>query len=194
MASRPGLSRSIIVQAAGELADRIGLDKLTLSEVAKHLGVRTPSLYNHIDGMDGLRRELSLLGLQELDRRLQRAALGKAGDQAISAMLQAYRAFAKERPGVYATTLAPAKDDELLRSASDAIIDTVLTVLEPYQLHPDVAIHIVRGFRAIGHGFATLEVANGFGMPFEVEESYERLIATFLLGLCMATENKSPTT
>ncbi|MFB5192973.1 TetR/AcrR family transcriptional regulator [Alicyclobacillus fastidiosus] len=194
MASRPGLSRSIIVQAAGELADRIGLDKLTLSEVAKHLGVRTPSLYNHIDGMDGLRRELSLLGLQELDRRLQRAALGKAGDQAISAMLQAYRAFAKERPGVYATTLAPAKDDELLRSASDAIIDTVLTVLEPYQLHPDVAIHIVRGFRAIGHGFATLEVANGFGMPFEVEESYERLIATFLLGLCMATESKSPTT
>lgn len=184
MAPRPGLNRTIIAQAAGELADQIGLEQLTLSLVANHLGVRSPSLYNHIEGLSGLRRELSLLGLNELDRRLQRAALGKAGDEAIRAMLHAYRAFAKERPGVYNATLqVPAEADEPLKSAAQAMIDTVLTVLEPYQLKPEDAIHIVRGFRAIGHGFATLEIANAFGMPVEQDESYQRLVTTFLLGL-----------
>ncbi|GMA62675.1 TetR/AcrR family transcriptional regulator [Alicyclobacillus fastidiosus] len=158
MASRPGVNRTIIAQTAGELADQIGLEKLTLSLVASHLGVRTPSLYNHIEGLDDLRRELSLHGMQELDRRLQRAALGKAGDQAVCAMLQAYRAFAKERPGVYASTLhAPGNDDEPLRSASQAIIDTVLTVLKPYNLNPDDAIHIVRGFVQLVMGLRHLK-------------------------------------
>ncbi|WAH36241.1 TetR/AcrR family transcriptional regulator [Alicyclobacillus dauci] len=184
MASRPGLNKMIIVNAAGELADEIGLDKLTLSLVADRLGVRTPSLYNHIEGLDGLKRELSLLGLHELDRCMQRAAIGKAGHDAIASMLHAYRAFAKERPGVYESTLrAPAPDDLEVESASKAIIDTVLTVLKPYQLKSDDAIHVVRAFRAIGHGFATLEGAGAFGIPLEHDESYQRLISTFLSGL-----------
>lgn len=184
MATRPGLSKDTIVRAAGELADEIGLDKLTLSTVADHLGVRTPSLYNHIEGLNGLRRELSLLGMLELDRRLQRAALGKSCEDALGSMLHAYRAFAKERPGVYEATLhAPSPDDLQIQAASLAIIDTVLTVLQPYQLNHDDAIHVVRGFRAIGHGFASLEVAGGFGIALETDESYQRLISTFLRGM-----------
>ena len=162
----------------------MGLDKLTLSAVADHLGVRTPSLYNHIEGLDGLRRELSLLGMYELDRRLQRAALGKSGNDALDAMLHAYRAFAKERPGVYAATLhVPAPNDLQVQSASQAIIETVLTVLEPYKLNHDDAIHVVRGFRAIGHGFATLEAVGAFGIALEADDSYQRSISTFLQGL-----------
>lgn len=184
MASRPGLNRAIIAQAAGELADQIGLDKLTLSAVALHLGVRTPSLYNHVEGLEGLRRELSLLGMIELDRRLRRAALGKSCDDALDSMLHAYRAFAKERPGVYESTLhAPVPDDLQIQVASQAIVDTVLTVLEPYKLNHDDAIHVVRGFRAIGHGFATLEAAGAFGIDLETDDSYRRLISAFLRGL-----------
>ncbi len=193
MAARPGLNRVIIVRAAGELADKFGLDKLTLSAVAEFLCVRTPSLYNHIEGLDGLRNELSLLGMRELDSRLQRAALGKAEDDAIVSMLHAYRAFAKERPGVYESTLhVPAQDNMQIESASKSIIDTVLTVLTPYKLSPEDAIHVVRGFRAIGHGFATLEAAHAFGTSLEPDESYQQLISTFLLGLKTLKENNPP--
>lgn len=193
MGSRPGLNSELIVQAAAELADNLGLDRLTLSAVAEHLGVRTPSLYNHIEGLDRLKHDLSILGLTELDRRLQRAALGKAGDQALASMLHAYRRFAKDRPGVYEATLhAPLPDDEQRGLAAKGIIDTVLTVLEPYHLDFEDAIHVVRGFRAIGHGFATLEGADGFAMALSLEESYQRLIETFLLGLNMLAGGSQP--
>jgi AcrR family transcriptional regulator len=184
VAKRPGLDRSIIAQAAAELADEIGFDKLTLSGVAEHLGVRTPSLYNHVEGLDGLRRELFLLGVNELNMRLQRAALGKSKDEALSSMLMAYRVFAKERPGVYAATIhLPATDDLRIQSASKVIIDALLTVLEPYQLTYDEAIHAIRAFRTIGHGFTSLEVAGAFEMEQETDESYRRLITAFLRGL-----------
>ncbi|MHB1627949.1 MAG: TetR/AcrR family transcriptional regulator [Bacilli bacterium] len=105
MPSRPGLDRASIVEAAGNLADEAGLDRLTLSGLAGRLGVRTPSLYNHIDGLDGLRHELALSGIQELNRHLERAAIGKESDKALESMLCAYRTFAHERPGVYGAIL-----------------------------------------------------------------------------------------
>jgi AcrR family transcriptional regulator len=182
--TRPGLNKDIIAKAAAELVDQVGIDRLTFAAVAERLGVRTPSLYNHLDGLDALRRELALLGLSGLDRHLQRAALGKSGDAALTAMLQAYRVFAKEHPGVYEMTLkAPNPGDAEIQAAAEGIIDTLLTVLMPYHLDHAAAIHVVRGFRAIGHGFASLESAGGFGMDIDIDESYARLIDAFLSGL-----------
>ncbi|GMA50576.1 TetR family transcriptional regulator [Alicyclobacillus contaminans] len=184
MSARHGLNKAGIVRAAGKLADALGLHKLTMSLLAEHLGVRTPSLYNHVNGLEELRRELSLLGLEELNGRLQRAAMGRSGLDAIQAMLHAYRAFAKERPALYEATLrAPDNEDAALETAAHAIVDTVLTVLQPFHLQQNDAIHLVRGFRAIGHGFAALEAAGAFGMALDVDESYRRLIAAFLAGM-----------
>ncbi len=185
MPSRPGLDRASIVEAAGRLADEAGLDRLTLSGLAGRLGVRTPSLYNHIDGLDGLRRELALSGIQELNRHLQRAAIGKESDKALESMLHAYRVFAHERPGVYEAILrAPNPDSMRMQEASNAILDTVLTVLEPYGLTREDSIHTVRAFRAIGHGFVSLEASGVFvGMDLATDDSFRRLIFVFLRGL-----------
>jgi len=45
---RNTLSRSIVVDAALELADTTGLDAVTMPNVARHLGVGTMSLYRHV--------------------------------------------------------------------------------------------------------------------------------------------------
>lgn len=45
-----------MVQAAVVLADAIGLEQVTLANLAEHLKIRPLSLYNHITG---LRRELA---------------------------------------------------------------------------------------------------------------------------------------
>ena len=76
---RAGLSRAAVVEAAGALADEGGLENLSLVDLAGRLGIRKPSLYNHVAGIGDLRRELALAGLQELGRSLSRAAAGKAG-------------------------------------------------------------------------------------------------------------------
>ncbi len=181
---KAGLDRAVVVQAAAELADTVGLEKVTLGEVAAHLGVRTPSLYNHVAGLAGLQRELTLLGLYELGSRLGRAVMGKAKDEAIWAMAWAYRDFVKEHPGLYTATVhAPDPEDTEQQVAAREVVDIVLKVLAPYGLHDDDALHAIRGIRSLLHGFATLEIVGGFGLPLELDESFRRLVEMFISGI-----------
>jgi AcrR family transcriptional regulator len=184
MARSVGLDRARVVEAAAELADELGLENLALAHVAERLHVKLPSLYNHVAGLPGLRRELALLGGRRLAERLARAAIGKAEDAAVFAVAQAYRGFVLEHPGLYAGLVrAPAADDRELGLVGQAIIEVVLAVLEPYELGETGAIHAVRGLRSIVHGFATLEMAGGFGMPLDRDESFARLLRAYVAGL-----------
>jgi AcrR family transcriptional regulator len=157
---------------------------LTMSDLAARLGVRSPSLYNHIGGLDDLRSALALLGVRELEGRLARAAIGKAGADALRAMGMAYRDFALERPGLYLTAQrAPDPNDADLNAASNAVIDVLRLVLEPMGLSMQEQIHTIRGLRSIVHGFVSLELMGGFGLPEDVDESFRRLLDTFVAGL-----------
>jgi AcrR family transcriptional regulator len=184
---RVRLSREAVVEAAAVLADEEGLEALSLSALASRLGIRTPSLYNHVDGLAGLRRELALLGIRELGRRLGRAAIGKTTDEATFAIARTYREFVKERPGLYAATVRSSRlsypEDPAFQAAESETLETVLAVLVSYGLRGDEALHAARGFRSTVHGFATLEVAGGFGIPLDLDESFERLLRTFVAGL-----------
>jgi AcrR family transcriptional regulator len=184
MSRRAGLDRAAVVGTAARIADAEGLGGLTFARLAEELGVRTPSLYNHVAGLDALRRELALLGTRDLAARLSRAAIGKAGDDALLALGHAYRAFVKEHPGVYGTMLrAPAPGDDEWAAAGAEIVGIVLAALSSYGFGEEEGLHVVRGFRSLAHGFASLEVAGGFGLPLDLDESFERLLRTFVAGL-----------
>jgi len=184
MARSVGVSRERVVVVAAALADEHGLEALTLAQVAARLGVKLPSLYNHVDGLPGLRRELALLGGRELAERLRDVAVGKAGDEAVVAIADAYRAFVLAHPGRYgATVRAPAAGDAELEEVARAIVKTVVAVLAPYGLAGDEATHAVRGLRSLVHGFATLEQAGGFGLALDKDASFGRLLRAYLEGL-----------
>jgi AcrR family transcriptional regulator len=180
---RRGLDRSAVVEAAAEIADSEGLEFLTLARLAEHVGVRAPSLYNHVIGMDGLRRELALFGSRTLVSVLGRATVGKAGGEAVLALADAYRAFARARPGLYAATVrAPAADDPELQQAGQEVVEIVLAVLGAYDLRGDSLLHAARAVRAIVHGFVSMEAAGGFGFAVDPDESFHRLIRAFVRG------------
>jgi AcrR family transcriptional regulator len=187
MPPKAGLDHAAVVQAAAALADTAGLGQLTLADLAARLGVRTPSLYNHVAGLPGLRRDLALLGTRELCARLSRAAIGKSGDAAVQAICQAYRAFVNERPGLYAATVRSSllsdHPDPELNSAQQDTVDVVVMVLSAYDLSGADAIHAVRGLRSVVHGFATLEASGGFGIPLDLDISFQRLIQIYIAGL-----------
>lgn len=184
MARSVGVTREQVVAVAAELADAHGLDGLTLAQVAARLQIKLPSLYNHVAGLPGLRRELALLAARQVYERLTRAAIGKSGDEAILTLAQTYRAFVLEHPGLYAAMVpAPAPDDEEHQALAVAIVDVILAVLAPYNLEADDAIHAVRGLRAIVHGFATIEQAGGFGLALDRDESFLRLVRAYIAGL-----------
>lgn len=184
MPRRPGLDRATIAREAAALADERGLAALSLADLAGRLGVRPPSLYNHVPSFAALQRDLAVLGARELAARLARAAVGKAGDAAVIALAAAYRAFVRERPGLYAAIQrAPDTGDEEWRAAATEAVAVVGAVLDGYGLRGDDAIHAIRALRSLLHGFATLEAEGGFGIPLDLDESFQRLLTIYLAGL-----------
>jgi AcrR family transcriptional regulator len=181
---RAGLSTAAVVAAAAEIADAEGLDRLTLARVAAAAGVRTPSLYNHVESLDDVRRRVALLALRDLADALRDAAVGRAGDDALVAMADAYRAYARRHPGRYAATQrAPAEGDEEMRAAAKGAVDVVLAILRGYGLEGDDAIHAARAVRSALHGFVALETGGGFGIPVDLDESYARMVRALARGL-----------
>ncbi len=184
MARSIGLDRTRVIAAAAELADRDGLEALTLAKVAAHLGVRLPSLYNYVDGLDGMRRELALLGCRELAGVVTHATIGTTQDEAVVALAEAYHAYAVAHPGRYAATVrAPGPDDTELQQAAEQLIVILAKVLEPYQLGEEMLLHTIRALRSIVHGFVSLESSGGFGLPLSRDASFHYLISLFVAGL-----------
>jgi AcrR family transcriptional regulator len=180
---RTRLDTTTVVQAAVDLIEAEGLEALSLGRLAKQLDVQTPSLYNHIDGLPGLFRELALRSTRELGERLGSAAIGKSGPAALLAMAEAYRAYVKDHYGLYMTGLRSSGQqtpiDTELQAAQDRVLQIALTVVGTFGLQGKEALHAIRGLRSIAHGFATLEVAGGFGLPLDCDESFRRLMDLF---------------
>jgi AcrR family transcriptional regulator len=184
---RMGLDAARVVDTAAAIADAEGLQAVTLARVAGELGVRAPSLYNHVDGLPGLLRAVALLAVRELTAALRDAAVGRSGEDALAATARAYRNYARAHPGRYAATVAaPAPDDAEHRAAAGETVEVVVAVLRGWDLDGDEAVHATRTFRSAIHGFVALEAAGGFGIPLDLDESFDRLVATLAAGLARA--------
>ncbi len=184
MPHRMGLDQASVVEAAARLVDEEGIEQLSLGRLAERLGIRVPSLYNHIAGLPGLKHDLALYCLRELRDCITRATVGKSRAEAIIALADAYRAYARQTPGRYALTLqAPPPDDQEVQAVAQQVVEVVLAVLAPYKLGEEDAIHAIRGLRSIVQGFISLEVAGGFGIPTDTDASFRWIINLYIAGL-----------
>lgn len=180
---RQGLTPARVLDVAADLADREGLDAVTVARVAEELGVRAPSLYNHVAGRDGLARGVAVRGISELGEALQAAATGRSGKDALVALAHAYRTYAHTHPGRYAATLrAPAAGDDGHEAAARATVDVLLAVLRAWRLEGDAAIHATRAIRSALHGFVSLEAVGAFGLDVDRDRSFTRLVTTLAAG------------
>jgi AcrR family transcriptional regulator len=181
---RAGLSTDKVVAEAAALADELGYDKLTLAAVAERLGVRLPSLYKHVASLDALRQGVAALATRELAEAITAAAVGRAGGEALRAIADAYRGYGRAHPGRYAATVrAPGPADADHSTAAEAVLRVVFAVLGGYHITGEDAIDATRALRAALHGFITLEAAGGFGIPRDIDRSYDRFVTAFAAAL-----------
>jgi AcrR family transcriptional regulator len=187
MSPRPkvALDKNTIIFAAAELANDLGIDNVTLASLAKKLNIKSPSLYNHFEGLPGIKRELAIYSLEKLYACLVAGASGKQpGGEAVLALSEAYLTFARKNPGLYESALsAPNPADEVVYQAGKQIVVLVVSAIAPFGLKEDESIHAVRGLRSIMHGFASLEQKGGFGLSLDLDESYRLTVNAFLGGL-----------
>ena len=171
---RAGLDPDVVVRRASALIDEHGVEALTLARLAGELGVATPSLYKHIGGLDDLVARVSVAATAELSARLGAASRGRSGRDALQAIADEYRRFAREHPGTYGLTQRPQTSDAWTTAASDTVT-AVVAALSGYGV-TDGDVHRIRFVRSALHGFVDLERTGGFGLPASVDESFRLLV------------------
>jgi AcrR family transcriptional regulator len=182
---RAGLGQVSVTEAGASLADETGLDHLSMGLLAQRLGVKTPSLYKHVEGLADLTHRIGVLATVELGDAIRDATQGRAGRDALIAAAQAMRRYVKEHPGRYAAGNAarPAGPDDPLHPAASRLLASLSAVLHGYRLDPDQEIHALRMLRSMLHGFTTLEVTGGFMIDADIDDSFTWMVNLIDQGL-----------
>ncbi|TQS45091.1 TetR/AcrR family transcriptional regulator [Cryptosporangium phraense] len=181
---RAGLGPATVIAAGADLADEVGLANLTMGLVADRLGVKAPSLYKHIQSLDALHRGISIEARREIGYVLARATAGKSGPDAIHAFADAWRGWARDHPGRYATTVrAASNDDDEDRQVTNDGLRLLYDVFAGFDLPGARVVDAARALRATLHGYVTLEAGGGFGLARDVDRSFSYLIDTLIIGL-----------
>lgn len=182
---RAGLTATTVTEAAASLADETGVDGLSMGLLAERLGVKTPSLYKHVAGIDDLTHRVAVLAMTELADALRDATQGLSGTDALTAAAQAMRDYIKQHPGRYAAGNAAraAGPDDPLQAAAERVLHSLSATLRGYDIAPEQEIHALRMVRSTLHGFATFEATGGFQIDTPVDDSFAWMMTLLDQGL-----------
>ena len=131
------LDRDIVLSTAEALVDRGDWRDLTMTALAGELGVKVPSLYNHVPNLEALRGELQNRTLREIGARLNRKAMGRTGEVAMRALAAEFRRFAREHPGRYDLAMQAPVDLAGFAAASTDAGAALHAVIRSYGIDAD---------------------------------------------------------
>ncbi|MGY3678262.1 TetR/AcrR family transcriptional regulator [Streptomyces sp. TE33382] len=177
--ARAGLTAERVTIAGAELADEVGLDQVTMSQLARRLGVKDASLYTHVRGLEDLRGRIALLAADEKTIRIAEATSGRAGRDALVAFADAWREYAHEYPGRYMATQTSIRiDPELAAKAAGPrrAVELTYGMLRGYGLAEPDLTDAVRLLRSTFHGFVALEAVGGFAHERSPQQSWVRAL------------------
>ncbi|CQR63300.1 TetR/AcrR family transcriptional regulator [Streptomyces leeuwenhoekii] len=174
---RAGLTTERLVRAAAELADEVGFEQVTVSALARRFGVKVASLYSHLKNSQDLRTRIALLALEELADRAADALAGRAGKDALTALANVYRDYAREHPGRYTAARLPLDPETAAASAGVRQARMTRALLRGYDLAEPDQTHAVRLLGSVFHGYVSLEAAGGFSHSAPgSDESWARIL------------------
>jgi AcrR family transcriptional regulator len=192
---RAGLSRPDVIAAAAELADEVGFQELTMGLLAQRLGIRTPSLYKHVADLADLKHGVAIQAMNEAGEELRDALQGRAGRDALIALLTALRSYATAHPGRYAAangTRATGPDDPL-PAAGARVVGSIAAALRGYGIADADMVHAIRTIRSTIHGFAMLQQTEGFQYREDPDDTFDWMVQFIDQGLrAMAPHPASP--
>jgi hypothetical protein len=126
------------------------------------------------------------------------AGFGKSGLDAIAALGGVAVKFAFAHPGLYESIqwmniyYVSADEGEPGYSEFQQITDLFFRLFKGSSLKKVEVSHIIRGFRCLIHGFATIAGHKGFGHPSDAAESFDYCLALYLAGVERKLAGKRP--
>ena len=180
---RAGLNTDAVVDVALALVDEKGLDALSLAAVADRAGVAAPSLYKHVGSLADLRDLMALKVIRQVTGLLRSQVMGRSADDAVEALMRAYRAYVLANPGRYAVVPLDPLHHHGMAEAAQEFLDVFIAVMRGYGLDDTATTHAIRRLRAAIHGFVDLEIGGGFGLPEDIGTTYDQVIDMVLRSL-----------
>lgn len=155
-----------ILAAARELLEDQGADALSMRNLGERLGIRAPSLYKHFASKEALEAALISEGFRE-SAALFQAAL-EASDKPITAMAEAYRAYAHRHPHLYRLMHDRPLNRPLLVPGSEQ--SAAAPLLHAAGDDQDLA----RAIWAFAHGMTILELNRRFPEDADLDAAWRR--------------------
>ncbi|MFE2264401.1 TetR/AcrR family transcriptional regulator [Streptomyces griseosporeus] len=175
--ARAGLTGDRLARVGAELADEIGFEQVTVSALARRVGVKVASLYSHLANSRDLKTRIALLALEELADRAADALAGRAGKDALVAFADVYRDYARAHPGRYAAAQFRLDPETAAASAGVRHAQMTRAILRGYDLDEPEQTHAVRLLGSVFHGYVSLELAGGFSHSApDSQESWTRAL------------------
>lgn len=178
------VTKSTIIQTAADIADKEGLQNVSLKVIAEAFEIRTPSLYNHIKNMDELLREVAHNGMRSMNARMVKAAIGHVGDRALKIVSTEYLNYMIEHPGVYEIIQwANWNGTEETAAIYNEYISLLNAFIIPYNLEIESSREVLNMITGFIHGYTTLQLRYAFSNPERVQHELYNAMDTLLLGI-----------
>lgn len=177
------VSTPALVTAVRSIAERDGVDAVTMSAVAAAVGVRAPSLYKRAANRHDLLRLAAEDAAAELGVAVDEVVTNSTdAREVLAGVARALRSFANRSPRV--TTLlfnSPSTDatpsPETLAPLMATLLGAVstLTTTDP--------LPVARTLTAWAYGFCMMEQNGGFRQGGDVDEAFDRGLEIVLRGI-----------
>ncbi|MFG2143133.1 TetR/AcrR family transcriptional regulator [Streptomyces sp. NPDC048696] len=175
--ARVGLTTERLTRAGAELADEVGFDQVTVSALARRFDVKVASLYSHVRNSQDLKTKIALLALEEMADRASDALAGRAGKDALTALANVYRDYAREHPGRYAASQLRLDPEAAAASAGVRHAQMTRAILRGYDLPEPDQTHAVRLLGSTFHGYVSLELGGGFSHSApDTQQTWTRIL------------------
>ena len=182
--ARIGMDANTIISRATQMANQMGMENMTLKMLADDLGVKTPSLYNHIDGLEDLKMQLKIYGWKQMEERIIQSVIGISGYDAIKAGCYAFYEYATENPGIFNAMLWYNKSQNAeTMEATSGLFSVLFKITSSLNISEENCNHIIRTLRGFLEGFSLLVNNGAFGNPISISDSFELSVNVLVEGI-----------
>lgn len=176
--------RATIVDIASDIIDREGVENLSMNRIASSIGIKAPSLYQHVAGKKDLLQAVIESTFRKMFK-VYEVALESAGQDPsdrLQALFHAHRDFAHAHPNTYilayTTTDPELRTDPAWLEQQAIVVQQVMAQL----VGQERSLAALRGALALVHGFVMLELKEQLQRGGDLSQAFDLSISAYLRG------------
>lgn len=188
---RIGLTREKVIEQAAALANEKGLNAVTITTLSEYLGIKKPSLYNHVKSQEDIYHGIMIYGWTQGAETIAERIDKTDANEALRAYAREFYKYAIENPGIFEAMLWYNKyESEELLQATEKVYRFFFAQTDKLHIDKTTANHLLRTYRAFLEGFSLLVIHNSFGNPISIEESFEMSLDVLIKGMEQYEDNR----